>query len=459
MEDWRRACNAKTPLTLPTGNWPQPSFCLHFRNIDLCESIFFVRVIHLSNSDINGGAARAAYRIHHCMRDAGVNSSMWVNNASAGDWTVESPATKVARALTAVRLHAVGPPTKTLKTANPINHSPAMLQSQWVKRINASDADIVHLHWVQGEMLSIADIGRIKKPIVWTLHDMWAFCGAEHLAWDERWVEGYRRNNRPEHESGFDLNRWTWRRKRKHWHKPMNMVAPSRWLADCVRKSALMRDWPVSVVPNPIDVERWKPFKRSLARELLGFPADVPLLLFGTHGANNAPHKGFDLLLNALKLLRGAPLARGTELVIFGQRAPQSPPNLGFPTHYTGQLHDDLSLRALYSAADAMVIPSRQDNLPNTGVEAHACGTPVVAFNTCGLPDIVEHKRTGYLAKAFDTDDLARGIQWTIEGSQRNRNLSQAARERAVSLWSYPVVAQAYMQRYLSVLAGAQRNT
>lgn len=195
-----------------------------------------MKVIHLNHSDISGGAARAAYRIHHSLREAGVDSRMWVNKATAGDWTVDGPATKVAKALAAVRGHAASPLVTTLKTGNPIIHSPAILPSQWVKRINASDADIVHLHWVQGEMLSIADIGRIEKPIVWTLHDMWAFCGAEHLAWDDRWREGYRRDNRPPHESGFDLNRWTWQRKRKHWQQPMHIVTPSQWLGDCVRE-------------------------------------------------------------------------------------------------------------------------------------------------------------------------------------------------------------------------------
>lgn len=405
-----------------------------------------MNVVHLNHSDINGGAARAAYRIHHCLRDAGINSCMWVNQATAGDWTVRGPSSKAEKLTAALRGRIGGQLRHAFKTANPINHSPALLPSRWVKRINDSDADIVHLHWVAGEMLSIADIGRINKSIVWTLHDMWAFCGAEHLAWDERWREGYRRDNRPAHESGFDLNRWTWQRKRKHWRRPMHIVTPSRWLADCVRESLLMRDWPVTVVPNPIDTERWKPLDQGLARELLGLPADVPLLLFGALGTA-AYHKGFDLLVRALEHLRDEPLARGLEMIVFGQRAPQSSPVLGFPLHYGGRLHDDLSLRALYSAADALVIPSRQDNLPNTGVEALACATPVIAFDTCGLSDIVAHQRTGYLAKAFDTQDLASGITWVL--AQRGlQPLGEQARELAVARFGYPVVADQYEQIY-----------
>ncbi|KGE03818.1 glycosyltransferase family 4 protein [Pseudohaliea rubra] len=410
-----------------------------------------MRVIHINHSDINGGAARAAYRIHHCLREAGVDSRMWVNKASAGDWTVQGPSSKWEKLTAALRGHVDGQLRHLLKTGNPIIHSPAVVPSQWVKRLNASDADIVHLHWVQGEMLSIADIGRIEKPIVWTLHDMWAFCGAEHYTDDHRYRDGYHRDNRPAHEARSDLNRWTWRRKRKHWQRPMHIVTPSQWLADCARDSALMRDWPVSVVANPIDTERWQPLPQGLARELLGLPAEVPLLLFGAMGGGRDPRKGFDLLLQALEQLRDNPRAQGLELIIFGQRAPQSPPSLGFPIHYTGHLHDDLSLRALYCAADAMVIPSRQDNLPNTGVEAHACATPVVAFNTGGLPDIVEHEQTGYLAQPFDTGDLARGIVWVI-GQRGEVQLRNQARAGAVERFSYDVVARGYLDVYSAVI-------
>jgi glycosyltransferase involved in cell wall biosynthesis len=406
-----------------------------------------LKVIHLNYSDIKGGAARAAYRIHYCLRNAGVDSHMWVNEAAAGDWTVEGPTSKLEKVMVSIRPRLISPLRKTLKTCNPIIHSPAVLPSPWIKRINESDVDVVHLHWVQNEMLSIADIGCIQKPIIWTLHDMWAFCGAEHYTEDDRWRKGYRYDNRPAHEAGFDLNRWTWQRKRKHWKKPMQVVTPSRWLAESVQESAFMCDWPVTVIPNPMDTERWKPLDQELARELLGLPKDVQLLLFGTKGDGKDPRKGFDLLLNALELLHDKPQAQDPELVVFGQFAPEKSLQLGVPIHYTGHLHDDLSLRVLYSAVDALVIPSRQDNLPNTGIEAHACGTPVIAFETGGLPDIVEHKNTGYLARAFDTEDLARGIAWVLAQRVKQR-LGEQARERAVARFAYSVVAKQYQQVY-----------
>lgn len=410
-----------------------------------------MRVIHLNFSDINGGAARAAYRTHHCLREAGVDSTMWVNKAAAGDWTVEGPTSQKEKLSVALRSRIGGQLRRVLKTGNPIIHSPALLPSQWVKRINESDADVVNLHWVQGEMLSVADIGLIKKPIVWTLHDMWAFCGAEHYTEDHRWRDGYTHDNRPGYESGFDLNRWVWGRKKKHWTRPMQIITPSNWLADCVRQSELMRDWPVSVVPNPLDTDRWKPVEQQQARKLLDLPADRPILLFGAMGGGSDPRKGLDLLLLALNHLRNEPKVKGLELVVFGQKTPKSKPDLGFPIHYVGHLHDDVSLKLLYSATDAMVVPSRQEAFGQTASEAHACGTPVVAFDIGGLPDIVEHQQTGYLATPFDTEDLAKGIVEVLSQRQSG-SVGNLAWERAVEIFSCPVVAEQYCQAYSSAI-------
>lgn len=409
-----------------------------------------MKIFIVNYSDIDGGAARAAYRIHHALRNVGVDSRMLVSNSEAGDWTVDGPKNKVSKGLAMSRGPLAGLLTKTLKTGNPIIHSPAIIPSRRSTYLNASDADVIHLHWVNGEMMSIADIGNIRKPVVWTLHDMWAFCGAEHYTEDKRWRDGYAANNRPNYESDFDLNRWTAARKFKHWKRPMHIVTPSRWLAECAKQSILMRDWPITTIPNAIDTNVWQPMEKTLARQLLHLPPDVPLLLFGAMGGAQDPRKGFDLLQAALNHLRGQLL--GLELVVFGQLAPKTPVGLGFPVHYTGHLHDDVSLRLLYSAADAMVIPSRQDNLPNTGVEAHACGLPVVAFNTCGLADIVKNKVTGYLANPFDPMALAEGVIWVMQDNERRTELGILARDRAIRLWDNKIIASKYYMTYNNIL-------
>ena len=408
-----------------------------------------MKIIHLNGADITGGAARACYRIHHSLLNSGLHSRMWVNNAKSGDWTVIGPKGKLNKAFVQIRTHAVFPILKTMQTQNSIIHSPAILRSSWSKLINQSNADIAHLHWIGGEMLSIADIGRINKPTVWTLHDMWGFCGAEHVSWDERWREGYTRKNRPSSEKGFDINRWTWNRKIKHWKRPFNIVAPSQWLAECARDSFIMRDWPVTVIPNCLNTEIWQPVDKNLARKLLGLPMDVPLIGFGSYGANSEYHKGFDLLEQALNHLKD--LSENLELVVFGQSSPKNQSELGFPVNFMGHLYDDLSLRLLYSAVDILVVPSRREAFGQTASEAQACGTPVAAFKIGGLSDIVKHKHTGYLAEPFDTEDLAEGIKWILSHST-SEGLGKASRERALQKFSYEVVSSQYQELYKKLL-------
>lgn len=410
-----------------------------------------MKIFQVNHSDINGGAARAAYRIHHALRRSGDDSTMMVNFATSTDWTVQGPKSNLEKL--SVRIRPLGGRfvKKFFHTDNTVIHSPAVLPSSWPCRLNKSDADVLNLHWITEEMMSIGDISRLRKPVVWTLHDMWAFCGAEHYTEDIRWREGYRANNRPAHESGLDLNRWTWMRKLKQWKHPIQIVSPSRWLADCVNKSALMQGWPVTVVPNPIDTDLWQPVDPSQARSLWGLPPDVPLLLFGAMDGGSDPRKGFDLLLNALKHMRDQ--VPEMQLVVFGELAPREPIDLGFPVYYTGHLHDDFTLRILYSAADLLIIPSRQDNLPNTGVESLSCGTPVVAFDTGGLSEIVIHKVTGYLAEPFDVTDLARGVKWVLD-NRRKKALSENARNHAIEKFSYPVVARQYKKIYRIAMEG-----
>ncbi len=361
------------------------------------------------------------------------------------------------------------------RSGNPTRHSIAWpatgLGRDLQQRHRKGHADLVNLHWLADSTLSIEEIGRLPMPLVWTLHDQWAFCGAEHYtsppgpnessSSDQRFVLGYKPSNRPHHEFGPDLNRFTYQRKRLHWRRPIQIVCPSKWLADCARRSALMARWPITVIPYPIDLATWSPLDQSQARALLQLPLDRPLVLFGAMGGTADPRKGADLLLNALQRLRsqlaGTPLEK-LELVVFGQGRPTQPPDLGFPIHYSGRLHDDISLRLLYAAADVFIISSRQDNLPNTGLEAHACGTPVVAFRTGGLVDIVDDRITGVLAEPFDPVSLATAISWVLEDPRRRRQLGFAARARAEQRWNPERVASLYQSLYGDLLGMQHSN-
>ena len=316
---------------------------------------------------------------------------------------------------------------KLLRTQNPAFHSLSLFKSDLVSFINQHPSDVVHLHWLQHEMLSISDIARISKPLVWTLHDMWPICGAEHLSWDSRYVTSYSPALRPAHESWLDLNYWTWLRKYRHWKKPIHIICPSNWLLSCVRDSALMQTWPSFRIPNLIDTCQWYPHDVAFARLFHNLSADKTYLLFGVSGDLGEQHKGFDLLLQALRELPHLTDTRDIELLLFGSKYTPVFSDLPYPVRFLGSFRSEHDLQLLYSAVDVMLVPSRQDNFPNTCLESLACGTPVVAFNTCGLPDLIDHKNSGYLARAFDPVDFAVGISWILTHNDPSTLSRQAA--------------------------------
>jgi glycosyltransferase involved in cell wall biosynthesis len=183
-------------------------------------------------------------------------------------------------------------------------------------------------------------------------------------------------------------------------------------------------------------------------------PQDKQLVLFGALKATSDKRKGFHLLQPALQDLSKSGWQEGLELVIFGSSAPEKPLDLGFKTHYLGTLSDDLSLALVYSAADVFVLPSTQDNLPNTVLEAIACGTPCVAFNIGGMPDMIEHQKNGYLAQPYKIEDLAQGIAWVLENKERHRKLGDRAREKAEQEFTLEIQARRYLSLFTEILSG-----
>ncbi len=408
------------------------------------------------HSDLMGGAARAAFRLHRALVVAGEESTLRVERKYSDDWRVVSSA-PTSGGLVQARLKLLSNRVMQLQKSDnlTIHSASAFFSSGLDREINLADSQVVNLHWVCSNMLSIEDIGRIRKPIVWTMHDMWPFCGAEHYADDApgaRFESGYSRTNRPIGNSGLDIDRWAWSRKRKAWRKPMHIVAPSRWLAECARRSVLMCDWPISVIPNPLNTQIYRPHSKPFSRKTLNLPEDKRLIAFGAIGGGSDPRKGFDMLLSAMRQVSES--IANIACVIFGQSKPKDVPDIGTSIYWMGHLNDDISLALLYSAVDVMVVPSRQENLPQSGTEAQACGCPVVAFNCTGLPDVVKHRKTGYLAEAYSNTDLAAGIEWVLEDNERHLALSKTARERAARLWSPEVVVSEYMKVYQDAIRG-----
>jgi len=282
------------------------------------------------------------------------------------------------------------------------------------------------------------------------MHDMWAFCGAEHFSYNSRWRDGYTKDNMSCDERGLDLNLWTWNRKKKNWKKPFQLIPTSSWLKECIEDSELMKSWPINLIHTPIDTIKWKPFNKLEAKKNVGFADNKPILIFCAHDGTASHHKGFDLLIKALINLHSE---IDFNLGIVGQSSPENPIECTFDVIYLGHIFDEEKLMKIFSAADIVVVPSRVETFGQVAAEAHACATPVVSFDIGGLRDIIEHKKTGYLAKPFDTKDFANGIKWTLNNNTLENNLSLQSRKRVENFFSYKVIAQKYYQVFMDNLS------
>ncbi|MGV0026186.1 glycosyltransferase family 4 protein [Phormidesmis priestleyi] len=408
-----------------------------------------MKVLLLNESDINGGAARGAYRLHQGLQAIGVDSSMLVRDRFSSDPTVTARKTLLTK---------LGPPLNGI----PLKLYPktqTLFSAQWLpddlrSAVRQIDPDIININWICNGFVQIETIAQFNKPLVWTLHDMWPMTGGCN------YNEGCDRyqavcGSCPQLASrrDFDLSRWIWQRKSRAWkHLNLSLVAPSRWMAACAAKSSLFKGRRIEVINGGLDTEKYRPIPQQMAREVLNLPQDKKLILFGAPGAMTDKRKGFHLLLPALQNLSQAGWLNQCELVLFGTSQSDSA-RLEFKTHYLGKLADDVTLALAYSAADVMVVPSLQESFGQTASESLACGTPVVAFDATGLRDIVDHQQNGYLAKPFEIEDLARGIAWVLEDDDRRQTLSHSAREKAVQALCVKLQADRYRALFQELLA------
>ena len=413
-----------------------------------------MKIVILSTIDIGGGAARAAYRLHKGVQSVGIDSQMLVQTKYGDDHTVIGPQTKLQKGLAIIKPTLDSLPLQLYPKRNNVIFSPAILPNNIATKVTRLDPDIINLHWVAGGFLKPKTLKHFNKPLIWTLHDMWAFTGGCH--YDEecaRYRESCGKCPVLVSSNNRDLSRWIWKHKYEAW-KDLDfiVVTTSRWLGDCAKASSLFHNKQVRVIPSCLDLSIFKPFNKQIARELLSLPQDKKMILFGAMNSTSDKRKGFQHLQSALQEMVNNKYGTEIELIVFGSSEQSDIPNLGLKTHYFGTLHDDISLALLYNASDVLVAPSTQENLANTVMEALACGTPCVAFGIGGMSDMIEHKRTGYLAQPFDAEDLAKGIAWVIEDEERWQVLSHQSRQKVEEEFAIESVAQRYAELYKEVL-------
>ncbi|MDY6784008.1 MAG: glycosyltransferase family 4 protein [Cyanobacteriota bacterium] len=408
-----------------------------------------MKVCLVSRSDNRSGAAAAAYRLHLGLRQSGINSTMLVGEKTRNDTTIVSPENQWERKWVQLAPKLESVPVRFYRQRNRARFSTQWLSDRVANQIAKIDPDIINLHWICGGYLQIETLAQFRKPIVWTLHDMWPFTGGCHYSQTcDRYTQSC--GACPHLNSQFenDLSRWVWQRKARAWRNlNLTIVTPSRWLAQCARASRLFRDFPIEIIANSLNTRAYQPTDKCLAKKQFELPQDKQILLFGAILATSDRRKGYHLLKAAIEQISQTPQGDNIEVIVFGASQPSEDTQFALKTHYFGTISDDAILSLLYSSADVFVAPSVEDNLPNTVMEALACGTPCVAFKIGGMPDLIEHRQNGYLAQPFAVEDFSKGVLWVLEDKQRHSQLRKNA--RSVVEQKYRLQCQS--QHYISL--------
>ncbi len=400
-----------------------------------------MKILYLSYSDISGGAAKGAYRLHHAFLDNGIESELLVRRKSSTDNTVTQYSVTVSehqKKLNEYLAHTLYPKWKKKeKSTQSFN-----LRYTGVHNIiNNSDADAIILHWIGADTIHLKEIQKINKPIIWRLADMWAVLGSIHYTDnDNQYISGY---NKYTHVID-DIESAIWHRKKRYLsHLDITFVCGSNWLSNKIKESYLFSKKKILTIPSSIDTDTFKPFGKIKSVKNRYQLDDRAIVLFGAQSAINDHRKGFDLLKRSLQKLKKLINPDAFQLLVFGTEHSGKTTLVNTPITFTGFINNESELAQLYSMSDVMILPSRMDNLPFTAIESLSCGTPVVGFNIGGIPEIIDHKKNGYIAQAFDTNELAKGIAWVLLNPDKMK-LRKLAREKALSQYALKVQAERY---------------
>ncbi len=417
-----------------------------------------MRVLHLSNSDLKGGAAKAAFRLNEALNMINFRSDLLVKLKESNDTNVfQLSNSKKYKAL------AMGSGVidkflfKIYKNRDNITYSSGLIGFNLKRNEIYQKADLIHIHWINNGFISLKMFKRIigsNKPIVWTLHDSWGFTGGCHIRLGcEKYKNKCRRCPRLKSKSNYDLSTFIFNKKMKTYQGDFTVVSPSNWLANKALESALLKNKKIEVIPNPINVDIFKPVDKKLSRNFLNLNKGKFYILVLVSNTKDDQWKGIDYLVKSLKKL--ATLDKydeKVELIVFGTKYSKNLNKLPFKINYMGYLNDDLSLSLVYNAADIFVTASIEDNFPNTILESLSCSTPVVAFDVGGINDLIDHKSNGYLANSKDSSDLLTGIKWFIEKQENMRKYKKNARDKVLKNYSYLTVGNKYMNLYNQLL-------
>lgn len=404
-----------------------------------------MKTLQINQSDISGGAAIAAYRLHQGLLSYEIESKLLVERALLNC-----------------------PETSTLKRRrfleNNLNSFAGKLGIANIHLFSSfsitqhpfyQEADIINFHCLHHNYFNYLALPRLtqNKPSVFTLHDMWPFTGHCSYSFDcERWLTGcgqcpyldtYPPTQRDTTSLEWKLKRWSYKRS------SLTIVTPSRWLANITRQSILGK-FDIHHIPNGLDINHYQPLERGLCRQALGLPQDKKILLFAAQSLQER-RKGSDLLLAALRKIPDT-IKEQLTLLMLGSESYDFSRETDIPIVSLGYVESDRLKTLAYSAADLFVFPTRADNLPLVLQESMACGTPIVSFAIGGVPELVRHRETGYLAKPESIEDFSIGIVHLLENDDSRIELGKRCRQIAVTEYSQELQAKRYLNLYSSIL-------
>ena len=413
-----------------------------------------MRVLIVNTSDRSGGAAVAANRLMMALNNHGVKVKMLVRDKISDSLTIVAlPKSPLLhwnflweRFIIYCRLHFSRKHLFEIDLANTGSDITRLPEFQ--------EADVIHLHWINQGMLSLGTIRKILrsgKPVVWTMHDIWPATGLCHVTLGCRYFTSVCHQCRllPGGGSDNDLSTSVWRKKERMLDgESIFFVACSRWLAGEAKASGLLKGQKITSIPNPIDTHVYKPGDRMEARRRLGLKEDRQYILFASQRATNE-NKGMGYLIEACRQLHDLPQVT---VLILGGHAEEVAPQLSLDAVPLGYVNDERRIVEIYQAADVFVLPSLSENLPNTIMEAMACGLPCVGFRVGGIPEEIDHKRNGYVAEYRNACDLAKGIRWVLT-SAKSDELSRDCVRKVTQNYSQQSVALRYIDVYEQAMA------
>ena len=409
-----------------------------------------MRVLIVNTSERTGGAAVAANRLMEALNNNGVKAKMLVRDKETDHLTVVGlPASWRLhwnffweRFVIWLHLHFRREHLFEVDMANAGTDITQLPEFQ--------EADVIHLHWINQGMLSLNGIRKILtsgKPVVWTMHDIWPATAVCHYS---RGCGQYQTqcDNCPL-LPGDSLSKRVWLRKKQMLSgQRITYVCCSEWLAGEAKKSALLKDQRIVSIPNAIDTRLFRPQDKQQARQTLQLPADRRIILFVSQRVTD-PRKGIRYFVEAVRLLvqQHPEMKNNTGVAILGGYAEEIVSQLALPSFPLGYVSDPSRIVNVYNAADVFVLPSLEDNLPNTLMEAMACGVPCVGFHVGGIPEMIRHQQNGYVAKELDAADLAQGIRYVLADADYD-SLSRECLHHVAQKYSQQSVANRYIEEY-----------